>query len=71
MFTERLHALRGESGWTQVVASEKIGISWRTYQDLEAGKKPSFDTLLKIADTFHVSVDYLMGRTDDREVHQL
>lgn len=49
-------------------ASEKIGISWRTYQDLEAGKKPSYDTMLKIADYFNVSVDWLMGRTENRKV---
>lgn len=68
MFSEKIRILRKEIGLTQMGASEKIGISWRTYQDLEAGKKPSYDTMLKIADYFNVSVDWLMGRTENRKV---
>ena len=29
-------------------------------------KEPDFDTLVLIADFFHVSTDYLLGRTEDR-----
>ena len=71
MFSDKLRLLRREAGLTQTQTAERVGISWRTYQDLEAGKYPSYMTLLKIADTFQVSVDWLMGRTEDREVHQL
>lgn len=71
MFSDKLRLLRREAGLTQAQTAERVGISWRTYQDLEAGKYPSYVTLLKIADTFQVSVDWLMGRTEDREVHQL
>ena len=71
MFSDKLRLLRQEAGLTQAQTAERVGISWRTYQDLEAGKYPSYMTLLKIADTFQVSVDWLMGRTEDREVHQL
>ena len=70
MFSDKLRLLRQEAGLTQTQTAERVGISWRTYQDLEAGKYPSYTTLLKIADTFQVSVDWLMGRTEDREVHQ-
>ncbi|WP_297722133.1 helix-turn-helix transcriptional regulator [Intestinimonas sp.] len=70
MFSEKLRLLRQENGLTQTQTAERVGISWRTYQDLEAGKYPSYVTLLKIADTFQVSVDWLMGRTEDREVHR-
>ena len=71
MFSDKLRLLRQEAGLTQTQTAERAGISWRTYQDLEAGKYPSYVTLLKIADTFQVSVDWLMGRTEDREVRQL
>ena len=71
MFSDKLRLLRREAGLTQTQTAERVGISWRTYQDLEAGKYPSYTTLLKIADTFQVSADWLMGRTEDREVHQL
>ena len=40
----------------------------RGYQDLELGAKPKYDTLLRIADFYDVSVDWLMGRTDQREI---
>ena len=34
-------------------------------------REPGYDSLLKLADGFEVSVDYLMGRTDDPRLHQL
>ena len=71
MFPERLKALRKKNGWTQREAAEATGMSYRGLQDLEAGKKPVYDSLLKLADGFEVSVDYLMGRTDDPRLHQL
>ena len=71
IFNERIKLLRKERALTQTQAAERVGISWRTYQDLEGGKYPSYVTLGKIADAFGVSVDWLMGRTEDREVHQL
>ena len=33
-------------------------------------KKPSLDMLIKLADYFDVSIDYLAGRTDDPKLHQ-
>lgn len=70
MFSDKLRLLRQEIGLTQTQAAERVGISWRTYQDLEGGKYPSYVTLGKIADAFGVSVDWLMGRTEDREAHR-
>ena len=70
MFSETIRALRKERGWTQREAAEATGMSYRGLQDLEAGKRPNYDSLLKIADGFDVSVDYLMGRTEKREVNR-
>ena len=70
IFNERIKLLRKERALTQTQAAERVGISWRTYQDLEGGKYPSYVTLGKIADAFGVSVDWLMGRTEDREAHR-
>lgn len=43
----------------------------RSYQRLETDDfKAQYDTLLKIADYYDVSVDWLMGRTDMREVNR-
>ena len=42
----------------------------RGYQDLELGAKPRYDALLHIADFYDVSVDWLMGRTDNPHAHR-
>ena len=50
-------------------AAKAIGIPPRSYQRLEQdGNKTHYDTLMKIADCYGVSVDWLMGRTDVRSI---
>ena len=57
-FYERMRELRKEHGETQA-----------QYQRFETGKqKPGFDSLLALADHFGVSLDYLAGRSDRREM---
>lgn len=71
IFNDRLRALRKENGLTQVQAAEKLSIAYRNYQRLEAdGNTPNFSSLVRIADLFQVSMDYLAGRTDVREVNR-
>lgn len=68
-FYERMRALRKERKETQVQVAQAIGITDRQYQRFEAGEqKPGFDNLCALADHFGVSMDYLAGRTDRREV---
>lgn len=71
VFNERLRQLRQGKGITQTQAAQGIGITNRNYQRLEAdGSIPSYQSLLAIADFFDVSVDYLMGRTDQKEINR-
>ena len=64
---ERLRALRAERRETQKQVAEAIGINERHYQFFEYGKPlPSLENAWKLADHFNVTVDYLIGRTDDR-----
>lgn len=71
VFNERVKMLRSEAQWSQAQMADAIGIATRNYQRLERdGGKPHYDNLLKIADYFNVSVDWLMGRTDKREVNR-
>ena len=68
-FYEKIRQLRQEKGETQVQAAQDIGITDRQYQRFEAGKqKPGFDVLIAIADHFEVSLDYLTGRSERREI---
>ena len=65
-FNERLKELRKSRKVTQVGMAIAIDLTERQYQRLEAGEsKPMYDTLLALADYFDVSLDYLVGRSDD------
>ena len=66
-FSERLKKLRKDAGLTQVNVSEKLGISQPAYASWERGiKKPTQDNLVKIAQVLNVSVDYLVGNSEEK-----
>ncbi len=68
MLTQRLLELRKESGMTQQQVANIIQTTLRQYQRFEKGEqKPGFDNLVKLADCFQVSMDYLAGRSESRE----
>jgi transcriptional regulator with XRE-family HTH domain len=66
-FKERLIALRAESGFSQNVLAEKLGVTQAAIWQWENDRRgPSLEMAGKIADFFCVSLDYLMGRSDER-----
>lgn len=51
--------------------SQNVGVSSGNISDWKSGRsKPNIDTVIKIADYLDVSVDYLLGRTDRKEVNR-
>ncbi len=71
-FSERVKELRRKRGMTQAALAEIIDVRQDSICIYEKGKNyPEVRRLLILADYFGVSLDYLMGRTDDPEVHQL
>lgn len=71
MFHERLKKIRHLKNMTQKEVANSIKLGERNYQSFEYGKcKPSFDTLISLAILFDVSIDYLVGRTDDPILHK-
>ena len=65
LLTQRLQELRKESGMTQQQVANAIQTTLRQYQRFEKGEqKPGYDNLIKLADCFQVSLDYLAGRSD-------
>ena len=70
MFSEKIRQLRKDRHLTQAEVAKEVGLSARGYQDLELGAKPGFDNLPHIADFYDVSVDWLMGRTDNPHAHR-
>lgn len=62
----RLKELRKTYGVSQEKLSKEISVSRSTVAMWESEKsQPDNNTLQKLADYFNVSVDYLLGRTDD------
>ena len=66
-FSERLKELRKQAHLTQVELASKLGIVQSSYADWDRGKKkPTQENLVKIAQILNVSVDYLVGNSEER-----
>ncbi|MBN2980290.1 MULTISPECIES: helix-turn-helix domain-containing protein [Cohnella] len=62
----RIAFLREKQGWTQEELSSSLGISRAALSHYEKNRRePDTETLTKIADIFKVSLDYLVGRTQN------
>ena len=62
---ENIRSLRIDNGYTQQQIADYLNVKQNTYSQYEVGTlNYSVDTLMKLADFYHVSVDYLLGRTD-------
>lgn len=69
-FSDKIRMLRREQHMSQPAVAAEMGISMRGYQDMELGTLPRYEKLLRIADYYDVSVDWLMGRTENRYAHK-
>ena len=68
ILARKLIALRDITGLSQARAAEGIGITTQALGNYETGfRKPKYDTLVRIAEYYHVSVDYLLGTEDAEE----
>lgn len=64
-FPTQIKKLRESRRIYQREIAEALGVTTRAYQFYESGRsEPNIKTLIAIADYYHVSVDYLLGRTD-------
>ena len=63
-FSERLRELRKARGLTQKQLADEIGANERGIRFYESGRIPDVESLIKLADYFAVSLDYLVGRSD-------
>lgn len=58
---------RSRQDMTQEQLAEKLGVAESTIRRWEEGStKPSPHSLIVMSDLFGCSIDYLLGRTDDR-----
>ena len=69
-FAQRIKLLRSESELTQKAMAKLLGCPHSHYQKIEYGKVNISVTMLAfLADYFQVSTDFLLGRTDNRDVN--
>ena len=65
-FCKRLIHLRTTNDLTQKELADILNIERSTLSSYETGRRyPTISVLIRIADTFDVSVDYLLGRKND------
>ena len=64
---ENIRSLRVDAGMTQQQVAEYLNVKQNTYSQYEIGVlNYPVDVLCRLADLYQVSVDYLLGRTDEK-----
>ncbi len=67
----RLKELRKNKGISQLRLATELNTTQNTISRYETGERePGIDELIKIADFFNVSVDYLIGRTENPKINR-
>ena len=64
-YAEALKRFRETFNVTQQQAADSTNGFKQGYQRYEYGREPALSVLCKIADAYNVSLDYLVGRSDD------
>ncbi|MBQ7400071.1 MAG: helix-turn-helix transcriptional regulator [Clostridia bacterium] len=66
-----LKSLRKEKGYTQIAVQMKTGIEQALLSKFENEERvPPTETLIKLAEFYNVSIDYILCRTDKREINR-
>lgn len=65
--SERIRQLRQSRGLQQTQLAALVGVTKSAVSAWESDmRQPPYDTLVRLADIFNVSTDYLLGRSNDR-----
>lgn len=71
LLAQRLRKCRKDAELTQMQVAVYCDITEKTYQNYELmTREPKLEILVRIAEYFNVSLDYLTGRTDHKEVNR-
>lgn len=69
---DRLVELKESRNLLQKDIAQSVGLSLRSYQRYEYGERePTSSILIALADYFDVSLDYLVGRSNNPDSHKL
>ena len=70
-FGERITLLRKQLKWSQDDLAKKIGTSAPIIGRYERGEiKPSIDVAARIADALEVTIDYLLGKSENMNLNK-
>ena len=71
MMQNNLRKLRKEKGLSQIAVQMQTGIEQALISKYENGERvPPTETLMQLADFYGVSMEYIMGRTDRKEINR-
>lgn len=71
LFGERIKMLRMERNIKQSDLGEAVGLTYTAVSDIERGRRTTtLEKLVALADYFDVSIDYLIGRTDNPKINR-
>lgn len=71
MMQNNLRKLRKEKGLSQIAVQMQTGIEQALISKYENGERvPPTEMLMQLADFYGVSMDYIMGRTDRKEINR-
>ena len=66
----RLRELREERGFSQLKVSMDLNMNQNSISRYETGSREAdYRTLILFADYYQVSIDYILGRTDNRKMN--
>lgn len=66
-----LKLLRKSKGYTQIAVQMKTGIEQALLSKFENGERvPPTETLIKLAEFYNVSIDYILCRTENPEINK-
>ena len=69
---KRLAKLRQQSNLSQTAVAERMGVSSALISAYEKGERnPSIEKIVLLADIYHTTTDYILGRTQPAETNIL
>ena len=67
----KIKELREQKKISQVKLAMDLGLNQNSVSRYENGERQAdYETLIRLADYFDVSIDYLLGRTDNKNVYK-
>lgn len=70
MFFKRIRDLREDHDMKQSALAKELNMSQPQYQLYESGSRTiPVDILIRLSEIYHVSTDYILGRSDDKKIY--